>query len=372
MNGIHAFRNPSSSQSWLDCAQWGIFKKWHLDNEVPIPMGDMTHANRGTMLHGVIETLLGMVIKKPDLDPEKLLRSPLVTKLDEHDEEQVGIAFRAALRLLREHAWPDVGSVGLEVKVSLTYEHAKGTVDLTLIVPSVVLVVADYKFGRGEVLASSSQNRIYAASLVHRLALKGITFPKVVLAIIQPELKQDAITENTTPLDLDRFRHFVEVTVDNQQAGIDTRGASTPETCTFCPFKPRCKHNEQMVLEVLDDVQAVTDETAFPETLEKMYRAKKMIENALALAREIIFKDPETFPNFGRSSRKNPRGFDFDKADEATIAHHLRVNCGVDDPYKLKSVAQIRKLLPDEASDIEDFLLPQGYADVLTLKKKAS
>jgi len=369
----HAFRNASSAQAWLDCAQWPIFKKWHIDNEVPIPEGDMSHAERGTKLHDIIETLLKKMLKDPSIDPEKLLRAPLVTKLDEHDEMQMGIAFRAALEVMHNFGWPDHDcTVGLEVPVTLSHEpDSKGKIDLLLVSKSIIGVY-DHKFGKGEVLASSFQNKIYAMNVLKGLRARG--WDKLVmveLGIIQPELSEKAIIETITPDELDKFRHYVEVTVERQLDGTESRAASHPETCTFCPFKLRCETNKRMILEVMDVAEEVTAETVFPDTLEKFYRAKKMIENALSMARDAIYADSDTFASFGRTERRNPRGFDFDKASEDEIAHFLRINYDVREPYKLKSVAQLMKLMPADA-DLDQFLLPQGFAQVLLAKPKKS
>jgi hypothetical protein len=368
---IHAFRNASSANEWLNCGEWPILKRQAIAEEWESePAG--AHAERGTKLHDITETILRKwIAKNRDNDViEKMLKAKLVTSLDDHDQEMIERAVWSVVALVEKHDPDGVGQIGLELEVPLAHEpESVGFIDFTLAIPGVVLVVEDHKFGLGEVLADSYQNRIYASSLTARLEAKGITFPLVVLAIVQPELSVEAIVEETTMEELAEFRAFVNTTVERQEEGIDERGASSPRTCTFCPFKLRkCQTHARFISESLDDAEEVFKGTAFPDTVERFYRSKKMIEESLSIARKIILEDPDGFEGWSRSESRNARAWALDRFEETEIAHILRRDFDIKDPYKLLTPAAMKKMLPTDA-DLEPYLQPETMREVLRQKK---
>ena len=362
----HAFRSASAASQWLNCAQWARLKRRALDADETIDTGGV-HADRGTRLHTIMEDLTRAWMETPEADAHTLLRAPSVMGLeDDRDVEMISSAFHATLALLAEIG---PGTTGVELQVSLSHEPGSvGYVDLAHVAGD-TLVCADNKFGLGAVEADSLQNKVYASNLVRSLASKGKTFKRVVLAILQPELSEDAIIHETTPGELHDFRGFVDVTVQRQEDGTDERGASNPETCTFCPFKLKCPTNKAMLLDALDVAEEVTTRAAFPHTVERFYRSKKMLEDALAMARDAILEDEEAFPGWSRSERRNARTWDLVKWTEAEIAHQIRKAHGIADPYRLQTPSKIKAML-DPDQDLDVWLLPETTARVLRAKKK--
>ena len=171
------------------------------------------------------------------------------------------------------------------------------------------------------------------------------------------------------PDELDAFIYFVDITVERQEAGLDTRGASSPETCTFCPFKMKCKTNARMIQDAMGVAEKVTEGTAFPDTIEQFYRSKKMIEHAFGLARGVILDDPDGFPEWRRSERRSARAWAMDRFDEAEIAHQIRLTYDVENPYKLVTPAAMMKMLPKDA-DLSKLLKPLTMHAVLMAPRK--
>lgn len=373
----HALRNMSSGDSWLECALWVQFKRQQERGEIIIPEQDTTAADRGTRLHEAVETMLRKMIRNPDTDQTALVRSRLVTRFDEHDRAMLLTAFHASMVEMRKAGWPAKGvHVGLEVSVTLTHEpESKAHVDLAIVAPP-FLGVYDHKFGRGSVEPDSTQNKGYAANLLHALEARGMHFKEVALGIIQPEDSDDANVIKMTPAQLHRFRAFVEETVARQEDGTEQRTPATSKPCTYCAFKlfkskdgkdMACPANQRMILDALDDTEAIHSGEADVELVDRFMRSKKMIEETLAQARTMILNDPERFPKWTRTERKNPRGWDFDKADEAEIAHFLRTQLDCREPYRLKTPAQIAKDI-DADADFESLLTPVTYTTVLKAK----
>lgn len=352
MSKAHAFRNLSSSETWLNCAEWAVHKK----KGTPVPDQDMTAADRGTKLHSIAEAAL-----------RKKQRGAIDARgLDDHDADQVEIALRQAWSLIDR--FPDA-QVGLEVPVTLTYEpESRGHVDLMVYSAKArTLVVADKKFGVGDVTVDSTQVRGYASMAVASLEAKGAKVDEVVHAIIQPATS-DIVKEKTARVaEVRDFRAYVEETVRRQESGSETRPAADLTVCRWCPFKLACKPHMRMLGAALDDAEAVVAGTVAPQTLERFYAGKGTIESALKLAREAILADPATFPKWTRSERKAPRRWDWDKRSEIEIIDAL-VKAGLsrNQVLTIKTPAKVLSAAGDGFTLDESLLDVPGKTQVLT------
>lgn len=355
MSKVHALRNLSAAETWLNCAEWVRHKK----GGTPTEDRETFAADRGTKLHSVVELALRQK-KRGAIDARGL---------DEHDADQAEIALRQAWSLIDRY--PDA-QVGLEVPVTLTYEpESRGHVDLMVYsAKSRTLVVADKKFGSVEVSVDTSQVRGYSAQAVASLEAKGAKVDEVVHAIIQPAVS-DIVLERTVPASNVRdFRAYLDETVRRQESGAETRPAADLTVCRWCPFKLHCTPHKRLLSEALDDAEDIAKGTAFPATLARFYAAKGTIESALKLAREAILADEATFPGWKRSERKAPRAWDFDKRSEPEIVAALvAAGFSADEVLRLKTPAQV-STIGDGGHKIDEGLLkPGGSVQILTKAK---
>lgn len=356
MSKVHAFRNLSSSETWLNCAEWPRLKR----AGTKVPEQDMTAADRGTKLHSIAEAAL-----------RKKQRGAIDARgLDDNDADQVESALRQAWTIIDRY--PDA-QVGLEVPVSLSYEPgSKGHVDLMVYSKSArTLVVADQKYGQVEVSIDSTQVRGYAAEGERALTEKGLPIDEVVHAIIQPPVSEIVKEKVVRVAEVRDFRAYMNETVRRQESGQETRPAASLETCRWCPFKMACVPHARMLSVALDDAHKVANGVAQPATIERFYSGKGTIEDALKLAREAILADPATFPGWKRAERKAPRKWDWDKRSETEILDAL-VKAGLsrESITTIKSPAKVLSAAPKEFVLDESLLDTAAKTQVLTKAKE--
>jgi len=120
-------------------------------------------------------------------------------------------------------------------------EDAFGTGDVIIFVPGVIIIVIDFKYGRGVVVEpDSAQNKIYGYMAFEGFEADDIE--DVQLWITQPRIphpKGRARKYETTTKALEEW--FVGDVVPAMQASRDTKANLTiGDWCRFCPAKDKC------------------------------------------------------------------------------------------------------------------------------------
>ena len=329
-------------------------------------------AEEGTMLHEVMKHYLtkGVYEVGEDATPFTL------------DDEQRGCVNQLLSWVQDTKAWYS----GLEViemieqRVSLSWlaeefghkgllEEVAGTADYILIIPSEqILLVADWKFGRGvEVFATSDQLKAYAlGALKVLLGSDDSRYWQVRAVIGQPRIKSD-VEENiyfTRWLQGELFEwledtlipSLVDATSDHLTFNPDEDGA-----CKFCrAIGCRARYGARLKdLNDLIEAEEVKAEVTVEEKVslvEKFWRLEKYMA---VIQGELYAALMAGLPVSGMKLVKGRASRSWALGEDATLSTLMgAMGLQLKDCYvepKLRSPAQIEKKLPKGANKSSDF-----------------
>lgn len=353
----HATHNPSSAGYWLHCGYWYHHKiaaeaageDWSPDSDA---------SRRGRRLHLVAEKALERLLDDEEWSVTKVAnvvadvidQHQLTEDLSEEDADQASSALIAVLTFL-DALEPEHGpfEIMIEARVPLSHEpQSRGTVDVALVGPD-LLAVLDYKFGAGEVEPDAEQFWVYASNLARKLTPRS----KVLLGVVQPQLRDEVLYHQTTWDQLVEFRGHVNHTVRNQLAGA-AYPPSELATCGHCPFQSRCVGYAQLVT----SSATVVFDSVNDAQIEWVVANRTAIVEGVEVLAGVVKEQAERFPNWSRKVVENPAKWN-PGVEEGEIAHQLRLK-GVREPYTLKTPAAIRDEYPDLAGVIDKFVLDRG------------
>ncbi len=355
----HAIHNPSSADYWLECGHWYHHKiaaeaakeDYNPDSDASVRGHRLHDIAEGAMRYvlgqtpdwstALVENAVGLVIETLELDDQ----------VPAEDFEQVVTALCAVLQLidtLTEQAGGDI-RVLLEKRVRLSHEpDSYGTVDVAIVGPD-FLVVLDYKFGAVEVEADANQFWVYASNLARTIPRKK----RVVLGVVQPRIREDVLTFETSWDDLVEFRGHVNHTVSRQRAG-SAYAPSDISTCNYCPFRDRCVGYTQLVTSATDTLFNIVNDGQ----IEWVVANRTAITEGVEILAGVVKDQVDRFPNWSRKTVDNPAKWN-PAVEPGEIAHQLRLK-GVVEPYTLKTPALLRDEYPDSAGVIDKFVLERG------------
>jgi hypothetical protein len=254
-------------------------------------------------------------------------------------------------------------------RVNSLLEEVAGTADYILVVPSErILIVADWKFGRGvEVFATSDQLKAYALGALKALIGQEDLYWRVRAVIGQPRIKSDVEEhiyftrwlegELFEWLDCNLIPSLMEAVSDNPTFNPDEDGA-----CKFCRavgcrarYEARLKDFNDLI--EAEEAQAEVTAEEKVSLVEKFWRLEKymaVIQGELYAALMSGLPVPGMKLVKGRASRSWALG------ENATIntlmgAMGLQLKDCYVEP-KLCSPAQIEKKLPKGAKKSDDFV----------------
>ena len=191
MSTQHSNLGPSSASRWIACPG-----SVALCATLP-PSKTSVHAAEGTACHGLGEKLL-----KKELDKARLIKMEGQTVMVEDfeikiTEEMIDAAIlyydtiQGVIAEIKEMRRP--APIILEVEERVTAESVDasvyGTADATVYQKGNILVIADLKYGKGQVVevVNNKQLIIYAIAAMDTLC--GWTFEKVRIGVIQPRAR---------------------------------------------------------------------------------------------------------------------------------------------------------------------------------------
>jgi hypothetical protein len=186
------------------------------------------YAKEGTFCHDMAEKVMTGEIKVEQIDGFKMHYPP---KGDDAAYEYVGTSEEAALVRTATDALDALfdqmeEETGKEVEVMYEQsgafpgiEGAFGTAD-TVARAGDLMLIADYKFGRGAVEVEGNKQLLFYACAMRNMWPKFFEgVQHICLAIIQPKLREEADTDWVQPEDLDAFEAELQEAIRINEAG---------------------------------------------------------------------------------------------------------------------------------------------------------
>ncbi len=358
MPGKHATHNPSSADHWLECGYWYHHK---IDAEARGEdyNPDSDASIRGHQLHDAADHALRKILEHDAWSAsiveheaaDAIERLGYGDALSAEDLYQLVIALTGVLNLLdtlEENT--ETMAIYLESKVALPHEPGShGTVDITVVTDD-ALVIIDYKFGAGPVPADAPQFWVYAGARAKTLPAKR----RVILGVMQPRLREEVLTHETTWDAVAEFRGHVNHTVRRQVEGAVYPPASIQTCSAYCPFTDRCAGYTSLLTGAAHRVLDARKD----EQIEWLVVNRSAISDGLEILAGVVKTQPERFPNWSRKEVENPAQWN-PAIEMGEIAHQLRIK-GVAEPYTLRSPADILKESPDLSGTVSRLILPRG------------
>lgn len=308
------------------------------------PQKDTEFTRMGTLLHTAMEEYVtGSLPHKEILE---MLPPELHWKFERAVEVWLIIASDVTVKRIhveqRLHLAPIPGAFGT---VDILIEHHDNTV-----------TILDWKFGDGvQVGANSPQLKFYAAAAMTDPSTKHLfnANTNVKLIIVQPT---DRDPENTLRLastdvaDLVMFMARARWAVEN---GADDSLLNAGDHCKFCPVKPVCPKLKQLATQALEwsdphelDPDQVGEALGMAESLEVWIKSiREYAHERLEHGREVT--------DWKLVRRRATRKWK-DEDDVERWLHHTP-GFNIDEAFtepKLKSVAQVEKLVSDLPKDL--------------------
>lgn len=299
----HAELSPSDGR-WPTC-----HLAIQLDRERPQPDSSGPAAERGTMLHGVAEEILRVIVIDGWGDEEQcsaFIESGL-TELNEIDADVVRAYLHKCLTSLVTFN-PSVERVGVESEAVIWYDDLEletGTDDFWLFSQG-DLIVRDLKCGRIPVYAEGNTQLVaYGWDRVLYLEAQGEVIERISLEISQPSLPNGGFTYWA------RTRKQLEVEANKLQVAADAindgsrKAAPSEKTCRWCPHAPCSARTADLKIQLI--AKQDVDEMLPDSTLSYLHSKKKEILAWVKLAEQEIRSRIDEFSDWklveGRISR---------------------------------------------------------------------
>lgn len=317
----HALLSPSSAVTWLNCPGAPALYK-------DMPEETSEYAEEGTRAHALAEQ--AAINEFSDSDDRADL---------EGDAEMVECAVAWA-QVLREAAAPGLAGGGTsrytwhaEQRVNIGHitgnPEDRGTADFAALLAGKVLLVADFKYGRGVPVKCEENPQLmtYASGLLNVTEIRRCV-ERVRLVIFQPRLSKTPQVWETTVEHIDEFtkaakakaEQAMKLVASPELAGGDLHPGEAQ--CRFCKAKAVCPALRQKVIdETRADFEIIPTEAApkvpalvVPETGEMLARALPWLEtiekwcDAVRKAAMSNLEQGKSVPGFKLvAGRKGPR-----------------------------------------------------------------
>lgn len=295
---LHSVIGASSAKRWFNCP--GSVREIA---KYPVPE-QSEYAAEGTFAHNLAEMALKADGVVGMLDPE--MAGHVITYVDTimSDQELLG------------------GEIVVEQTFALPQLHPElwGTNDAALITEVGVLIVYDFKYGKGVVVEveDNEQLMIYGLGALSKYKQKGYVFQTIEIVIVQPRAYHEDGVVRRQKFDVSQLEAFAEVLAKKAHATDDPKAKlSAGEWCKFCPAQPGCpalrKKIEETAMVAFDDAlptfPAVT--TLDDAQLVKLLRFIPTIDDFISSVKSYALeraKRGEMIPGFklvrGRTHRK--------------------------------------------------------------------
>lgn len=332
MPDVHLKYGGSTATRTLNCPAW-------IELSAALPKIDRSSAaaDRGTMLHGVMERIYR--------DGVTLDAAIAEAQLDDNDADAVLDAHAATEQYL-----DDIGAVELICEEMVTLaENIGGSADMIAAGPGITAII-DYKFGYVPV-TDVDQFKLYAICGRNTPAVADMfEGQEIESVIIQPAVSDKATVHQHSPEELADFQNRFLLAVERAE-----HGGCEPcpgDWCKYCPAAATCPAKRAQVAGFLAYDPKVQQQLA-----DAMNLVEQMKEQIKAIEAEVFYNLEGGLPVPGwklvekRSTRK--------WIDEEKVWHWLRHNRhATREQYvveKLKSPAQVEKAL-GKAVDIRPYV----------------
>lgn len=301
---------------------------------------ESSYAAEGTFLHSVVERCL-----VEDIAPQALLgfEEDGFTLTQDLIDEMVKPALISVQKLLEEIG-ADEFELITEARVGYPGIDAFGTTDLFIVTPDTV-VVGDFKFGRGVMVAgglSNKQLKFYAGACMRSPETAHYFEDRdtIVLAIIQPANPMPLQLVATTQDYISAFADEVE-TLAHRLLEEDDLPLKTGGHCRFCNAAVICpaKREQAQIALTIDTSDPFIDPIEFGQLLKMADEVESWAKSLRGAAYNELKKGRE-IDGYKLVEKRRTRSW----INEGEAADRLRA-LGINDPYdrKLVSPSQAEK-----------------------------
>lgn len=311
----HAEKSPSDHR-WPNCHLAIQF-----DREHPQPDTSGPAAERGTMLHGVAEHILGVIVLDGWGDPEQCSNF-IEAELKDLDEVDADLVRQYALKCLKSLVAfnPDPSCVGVESEAKIWYdpnELETGTIDFWLYSDG-DLIVRDFKSGTIPVSAENNTQLVaYGWAKLLEVELLYGDVERVSLEICQPsvpggEFNYWSLSREQLESEAQKLQYASDAINNGSR-----KAAPSEETCRWCPHIRCAAKIDALKLKLLADQDP--DEMLPPSTISYLHSKKKEILAWVKLAEEEIRTHLDDYPAWKLVVGRNNRSFEDEEAVVDTL-----------------------------------------------------
>lgn len=356
----HARLSPSSSERWINCpASPAVAASYPPSSSEFADEGTAAHTLAAWCLEGDKDAaaFLGRIIEVEARDGTEARRFEVDEEMAEHVQGYLD----------RTRAWLNFNGAALFVEQCLSIEHvtgepgATGTSDAVIVVPRAAacdLVVRDLKYGRGVGVDAkgNTQLLIYASAALETFSLAyGFADDSVVYMEIDQPRRSHLSTWSITVADL-----RAQVAKIGRAAAV---ALATPATgkraagdwCKFCPARAECEERARFVagsmiegLQNLDVIPTQPDRSKLGFYLSRVQAIRDWCSAVEQEAHDALMRGEKVDGYKLVLGRQGDRKWtDPDAAGTFVISHGVPREKVYES--KLRSPAQVEKLLPKEA-----------------------
>ena len=345
----HAIFGGSTAARTMNCPAWR-----QLADQMP-PQGSSQFADRGTLLHNAMELILEheeFNYFQKGFDYSFVIGTTYegIELTQELFDEKIVPAYESVKEIFEIYGIDDYACEG---KVSM-HTDAWGTADL-LACGDEYFLCLDYKFGDGvQVQAEGNVQGLFyssAAAITPDFADMYSADKKLVVAIVQPTKNGDHFS-CWEPEDFSPERFCLDFVAAMERAKKPDPAPCAGSWCAFCPGEAVCpaKTGELQALNRID----LKDLTMIPtyEELDSMKSTLKAIEKLVHAQME----EGVNIPGFKLVNKRAARVYSDQPAIELKIKKAKRIKMEDAYTYKLKTPAQLEKVLKEKGIDYKEFV----------------
>lgn len=373
----HARLSPSSSDRWINCpASPAVAAQYPADSSVYADEGTAAHTLAAWCLEGEKDAVafLGRLIEVPARDGGQ-------ARSFEVDLEMAGYV-QEYLDRTRQWAGFDGANLFVENRLpidSITGEEdASGTADAVLVVPrggSNDIVIRDLKYGRGVPVAAreNTQLLIYAAAALEAMQ---VAFDFDDGTVVRMEIDQPRRGHfdswSIMAADLrERIARISKAAAVARKTPADGKRVAG-DWCKFCPAKADCPTRAAYVAETVTGSAGFEAITAGPLPAPDHSKLGWYLSRVQAIrdwcsaveeAAHSTLLSGGTVPGYKLVlGRQGDRKWADEKAAETTLISHGASRSAIFTAPKLRSPAQVEKLIPKEARPLLAPLITRSEA----------
>ena len=353
----HARLSPSSSERWINCpASPAVAASYPPSSSEFADEGTAAHTLAAWCLEGDKDAaaFLGRIIEVEARDGTEARRFEVDEEMAEHVQGYLD----------RTRAWLNFNGAALFVEQCLSIEHvtgepgATGTSDAVIVVPACGLVVRDLKYGQGVGVDAkgNTQLLIYASAALETFSLAyDFSDDSVVYMEIDQPRRSHLSTWSITVADLRaqvaKISRAAAVALATPASGKRAAG----DWCKFCPARAECEERVRFVagsmiegLENLDEIPAQPDRSKLGFYLSRLQAIRDWCSAVEQEAHDALMRGEKVDGYKLVVGRQGDRKWtDAGEAATFVISHGVPREKVYES--KLRSPAQVEKLLPKEA-----------------------